>query len=114
MSQSSDRIHEPGSNVVTYTTFIALSPVFARRRVSNTGWKKQRMRVLVRDNFLCQEEGCKANHLSLLTVHHRIERSQGGSDNLSNLVTLCRKHHDLVHGGKGLRLKSGELCACNQ
>lgn len=33
-----------------------------------------------------------------LTVHHIIPRSEGGSHDLVNLVTLCRPCHDLEHG----------------
>lgn len=45
-----------------------------------------------------------------LTVHHKIHRSQGGTDDLDNLVTLCRTCHDREHnqspkGGKSKRRK---------
>lgn len=30
--------------------------------------------------------------------HHILRRSQGGSNDPENLVTLCRAHHDWVHG----------------
>lgn len=62
-----------------------------------TAFKKQRMRVLVRDNFCCQAPGCRVNRLSRLTVHHIIPRSEGGLDNLDNLITLCYEHHALYH-----------------
>lgn len=32
-----------------------------------------------------------------LDPHHVLRRSQGGKDEASNLVTLCRSHHDWVH-----------------
>lgn len=32
--------------------------------------------------------------------HHIIYKSGGGGDNHDNLITLCRKHHDLVHSDK--------------
>jgi hypothetical protein len=32
-----------------------------------------------------------------LHIHHRTYRSKGGTDVPSNLVTLCEKHHALVH-----------------
>lgn len=31
-------------------------------------------------------------------VHHVTPRSQGGRDHEHNLVSLCRMHHDLLHG----------------
>ncbi len=33
-----------------------------------------------------------------LTVHHRCERVDGGSDRRANLVSICRRHHDIIHG----------------
>ena len=65
-------------------------------------FKKQKMRVLVRDNFCCQAPGCRINRLSKLTVHHIIPRSQGGLDNLDNLITLCYDHHALYHEAPAL------------
>ena len=47
-------------------------------------------RVLERDRWLCQVPGCSrpAAH-----VHHIEFRSAGGSDDPSNLVSLCAAHH---------------------
>jgi 5-methylcytosine-specific restriction endonuclease McrA len=41
-------------------------------------------RVLERDGWRCQQCGSLKN----LQVHHKIKRSQQGSDSLGNLVTL--------------------------
>lgn len=112
-------VHSPGSsgqhssNVAAYASFTAVAPIYSERRVSNTGWKKQRMRTLVRDNFSCQVEGCKVNRLSLLTVHHITPRCKGGLDNLSNLLTVCREHHGQLHSGETIQLKNGEVCTCS-
>ena len=35
-----------------------------------------------------------------MEVHHIIFRSQGGSDELDNLITLCEKCHKAIHDGK--------------
>ncbi len=32
-----------------------------------------------------------------LDPHHIVYRSKGGRDEEDNLITLCRKHHDMVH-----------------
>jgi len=32
-----------------------------------------------------------------LDPHHVLRRSQGGKDEASNLITLCRAHHSAVH-----------------
>jgi len=33
-----------------------------------------------------------------LDPHHLWPRGRGGPDELGNLITLCRRHHDFVHG----------------
>lgn len=49
--------------------------------------------VLKRDDYRCR--GCgTTRHLE---VHHIIFRSQGGKDEPSNLVTLCRRCHQRAH-----------------
>lgn len=54
--------------------------------------------VLARDNYTCQ---CDANGCTnRLEVHHIKFRSKGGSDNPDNLITLCDKHHKMLHDGK--------------
>jgi 5-methylcytosine-specific restriction endonuclease McrA len=54
-------------------------------------------RVLKRDKGFCQVPVCSrpAAH-----AHHIVRRSQGGSDDPSNLVSLCAAHHLYgIHGG---------------
>jgi len=40
-------------------------------------------------------------------IHHIIYRSQGGGDEKSNLLPLCRFHHNQVHGGNIVLRKEG-------
>lgn len=56
-----------------------------------------RNEVLNRDAWQCAFPGCTLR--KMLDVHHIVFRSRGGSDELSNLVCLCRIHHGLVHRG---------------
>ena len=35
-----------------------------------------------------------------LQVHHCVLLSQGGSDTLDNIVTVCAEVHDMLHNGK--------------
>ena len=52
------------------------------------------------DFIPCEICGCKSTDL-----HHIVFKSQGGTDEASNLIALCRKHHDVAHGKvKGLAL----------
>jgi hypothetical protein len=55
--------------------------------------------VLHRDNYICQS-GRKCKHSAKLHVHHVVFRSHGGSDDPSNLTTLCESCHDDLHAGK--------------
>ena len=52
-----------------------------------------RKKVLKRDDHHCVICGGDDQ----IQVHHIVPASQGGSDNLRNLITLCHKDHDLVH-----------------
>ena len=72
---------------------------------SNYGFENTRAMVLNRDNYTCQY--CKGKHKdSRLEVHHIVFRSQGGSDEASNLITLCHTCHKALHNGKiSLNLK---------
>lgn len=60
-------------------------------------YRKNRMRALVRDNFTCQYPGCTEDHLPCIEAHHIIPVNRGGSDDASNLLTMCRDHHKLLH-----------------
>ena len=66
---------------------------------SNYGFENTKAMVLNRDNYTCQY--CKGKHKdSKLEVHHIVFRSQGGSDEASNLITLCHTCHKALHSGK--------------
>lgn len=56
-------------------------------------WRNLREKILARDNWACVKCGSK----EFLHIHHLIPRSKGGSDEPSNLVTLCEKCHSGIH-----------------
>ncbi len=65
----------------------------------NYGFENTKAKVLNRDNYECQ--CCRGKHKdSKLEVHHIIYRSQGGSDDENNLITLCHTCHKKVHNGE--------------
>ncbi len=65
----------------------------------NYGFENTKAMVLNRDNYTCQY--CKGKHKdNKLEVHHIVYRSQGGSDEESNLITLCHTCHKDLHNGK--------------
>lgn len=72
---------------------------------TNYGFENTKAMILNRDNYTCQY--CKGRHKdSKLEVHHIIFRSQGGSDEARNLITLCHTCHAALHSGKiSLNLK---------
>lgn len=59
------------------------------QRVSNFRWTELRNRALERDGFRC----VKCSIPGRLEVDHIVPKSNGGSDDLSNLQTLCRSCH---------------------
>jgi len=52
-------------------------------------------------------EYCKYDNVNILQVHHIIERSNGGSNDMSNLLLLCPNCHYTIHYGDSR--KNGEL-----
>jgi hypothetical protein len=55
-------------------------------------------RIRARDSHFCQVPGCSR---AAVHAHHIKPRSQGGSDDPSNLVSLCAAHHLYgIHGGR--------------
>ena len=62
----------------------------------NYGYSSRREAILHRDNYTCQccgKKNCK------LEVHHVKFKSNGGTDDEENLVTLCEDCHKGVHAG---------------
>jgi hypothetical protein len=79
---------------------------------ANYGFANTKAYVLDRDEYVCQN--CKGKSKdSSLHVHHIIFRSNGGSDEQENLITLCKTCHDSLHKGeiilKGKGKKKGSL-----
>lgn len=61
------------------------------------GYKNNHEAVLDRDNYTCQ---CCKTKKGTLHVHHIIYRSNGGSDKIDNLITLCEDCHRKLHDGQ--------------
>jgi hypothetical protein len=56
-----------------------------------------RRKVLHRDKERCQVPGCTCHNN--LDIHHIVHRERGGTNELSNLITLCEAHHLAHHDG---------------
>jgi hypothetical protein len=57
-----------------------------------------RRSVLRRARHRCEVPGCRNS--IFLDVHHLTLRSEGGTNEPNDLVTLCGAHHDAVHDGR--------------
>jgi hypothetical protein len=56
-----------------------------------------RRKVLHRDQERCRVPGCMSH--TNLDVHHIWQLMYGGSNEMSNLLTLCEAHHLALHEG---------------
>ena len=90
-----------------FDTHLMKNPTLANPKVRHWGYQKgvnygfenTKAMVLNRDNYTCQ--CCRGKHKdSKLEVHHVIFRSNGGSDEQENLITLCHTCHKALHDGK--------------
>ena len=79
------------------------------------GFANTKAFVLNRDKYTCQH--CKTKQ-GTLEVHHIVFRSNGGSDEPDNLITLCRQCHRDLHlekislkNIKGLKRKNAQVAA---
>jgi hypothetical protein len=87
------------------------------QRGINYGYANTKAYVLTRDSYTCQH--CKGKSKDKrLEVHHIVFRSQNGSDEESNLITLCKTCHDSLHAGKiklkAIGKKKGQLSHATQ
>ena len=70
-----------------------------KSRVVQTGIARA---VRARDKHCCRFPGCKNRRF--LHSHHVRHWADGGETNVGELITLCTKHHTLVHEG-GFRIQ---------
>jgi len=65
-------------------------PKHKRIKLKPSAWKKRVIECFERDEYICQhcDRACAYDNHPL-SVHHIVNRSQGGGDELSNLVSLC-------------------------
>jgi len=59
-------------------------------------WQRKRNAVHERDDYQCQ---CGKTVNNSAPVHHIVPLGCGGSNALSNLITVCEECHGKVHGG---------------
>jgi hypothetical protein len=72
-------------------------------------WKQRKEELLARCGGRCEQitsdgERCRSEAHD---PHHKVARSKGRDDRLSNLIALCRLHHDILDWKK-LKWRSHE------
>ena len=72
-------------------SILLLAPALQEWRKVDPRLRPASHRIQERDEWRCQAPGCSARRR--LESHHIIFRSQTGSDDPENLVTLCHGHH---------------------
>ena len=90
--------------VSQFDTALIKNPSLISEKVKHWGYQKgfnysyesRKEAIRNRDNYTCQFCGKKHTRLE---VHHIIFRSQGGTDDEDNLITLCKSCHDEIHNG---------------
>ena len=76
------------------------------QRGINYGYANTKAYVLTRDGYTCQRCQGKTKD-QRLEVHHLVFRSQQGSDDEANLLTLCKTCHDGLHEGRITLMQKG-------
>lgn len=80
-----------------------LAPVSGKRQHRLDAWPEKRQAAFERAGYRCEmvtdDDGhpTPCERTTDLHPHHRLRRSQGGSDELENLVILCAQCHRFVH-----------------
>ncbi|MCK9369449.1 HNH endonuclease [Candidatus Dojkabacteria bacterium] len=65
--------------------------------------KELRNRIKELDGNMCRVYGCGITEG--LDVHHLVPVGAGGRDEEGNLITICRKHHNMIKTGETSSLK---------
>ena len=74
-----------------------LNPVSERQRQYDREFKKASRTVKARSRGVCEAQVARDCYLQASHVHHALRRSQGGSNDPSNLFHLCRPCHEWIH-----------------
>jgi len=63
------------------------------QRGYGNNWVKLRKQALTRDDYLCQECLREGIYTQAKEVDHVIPKTNGGTDHMSNLESICKPHH---------------------
>jgi 5-methylcytosine-specific restriction protein A len=79
----------------------------AEQRGYGWEWRKLAKAVLKRDRYLCQCPDCNGRRLPAGEVDHRIPKSEGGSNDPSNLFAINTDCHKLKTAAESARARQG-------
>jgi hypothetical protein len=58
---------------------------------------------------------CEVCHFAPIEhLHHKLRRSQGGSNHISNLLGVCREDHEFIHSNPAYAYEKGWLIRGNR
>lgn len=83
-------------NGVTKSSYRAGGVVRIKRTYPDN-WAVLRVKVLERDSYRCRKCGANLRGVFYREVHHILPLSKGGSNHMSNLISLCSKCHKNQH-----------------
>lgn len=69
----------------------------------NSAWRKIRNRY-IRQHPLCERCLAEGRYTPADLVHHKKPLSDGGTNENSNLMSLCYSCHEIIHGRAGRNL----------
>lgn len=79
------------------TTSFGRGGVVKMRVTYPENWQELRLKVLARDGYKCRRCGANLRGVFYREVHHIIALGRGGTNAMSNLISLCDKCHDKQH-----------------
>jgi hypothetical protein len=97
----------PEGSVARASATRCISPPESSTRAKQTIPPTLRRAVLLRDQHRCRVPGCR--NTIFVDLHHIQLRSEGGRNELTNLVTLCGSHHRAPHRGSLLIEKDARV-----
>jgi 5-methylcytosine-specific restriction protein A len=74
-----------------------------QQRGYGAAWERLRLRILTRDGYMCQCDLCQGLGLPASHVDHIVRKTDGGTDDPSNLRSLnkdCHKRISIIQAGK--------------
>lgn len=73
----------------------------ASQRGYGSAWRRLRTQILQRDSYLCQSCKAQGRYVTATDVDHILAKAHGGTDDPSNLQSLCRSCHQTKTATEG-------------